>query len=59
MDAFFALSGFLIAGILVDTRSKPDYFRSYYTRRSLRIFPLYYCTLLIAIVMMKVAGGGA
>jgi len=59
MDAFFVMSGFLITGILMDTKSRPDYFRSYYLRRSLRIFPLYYAVLVIAVVLMKVARGGA
>jgi len=50
---FFVLSGFLITGILRDSVGAPRYFRAFYMRRFLRIFPLYYGVLALAFLLLS------
>lgn len=55
VDLFFVLSGFLITGILLNTKTQNKYFISFIGKRALRIFPLYYLFLTIFFLILPLS----
>lgn len=57
VDLFFVLSGFLITGILYDAKGRDGFFKTFYARRALRIFPLYYTAIIVTMILALLLPG--
>jgi peptidoglycan/LPS O-acetylase OafA/YrhL len=56
VQLFFVLSGFLITTNLLESREAPNYYRAFFGRRVLRIFPLYFAVLVASYWIMPALG---
>jgi peptidoglycan/LPS O-acetylase OafA/YrhL len=57
VSIFFTISGFLITEILIKSKSSKNYFKAFYLRRLLRIFPIYYALIFAAAIIFIVTKG--
>jgi peptidoglycan/LPS O-acetylase OafA/YrhL len=56
VDLFFVLSGFLIGGILYDAKYSANYYKTFYLRRTHRIFPIYFIWIALFVVGLALVG---
>ncbi|HWZ51693.1 MAG TPA: acyltransferase [Granulicella sp.] len=54
VDLFFVLSGFLITGILYDTREDSHFFKRFFARRAIRIFPVFYTVAILLLLLTPI-----
>jgi peptidoglycan/LPS O-acetylase OafA/YrhL len=50
VQVFFIISGYLITTILLDSKDSKNFFKIFYARRILRIFPIYYLALIFTVI---------
>lgn len=60
VNLFFILSGFLITSILLEIKQQPFniYIKNFYSRRALRIFPLYFMYLILVFLVLLLLNKG-
>jgi peptidoglycan/LPS O-acetylase OafA/YrhL len=56
VDLFFVLSGYLITTILLNSVNSSHYLKNFYVKRVLRVFPLYYLSLIIFLILFPLLG---
>ena len=56
VQIFFVLSGYLITGILLDSAGQQAALPRFLFRRALRIFPVYYLTLCVLLLLLPAVG---
>ncbi len=53
VDLFFVLSGYLITRIILDHGTQTGFLARFYVRRSLRIWPIYYASILTLVLVNR------